>query len=122
MKKILVVDDREEVRELVAATLVVGDYRVFKADTGERALEIVRREKPDLVMMDLMMPGTVDGLAATKSIKQDPETKGCIVIVLTARNKDKDREMALEAGADDYFVKPFSPLQLIGRVEELLGA
>ena len=121
MKKILIVDDRLEVRELVEVTLRVKDYRILQASSGEAALETVKAEKPDLILMDIMMPGGMDGLETTRIIKNDPETKDCTVIMLTAKGQQADREKGLEAGADDYFVKPFSPLDLIRKVEEVLG-
>ena len=120
MKKILIVDDRQEVRELVEVTLRGKDYRILQASSGEAALEMVKAENPDLVLMDIMMPGGIDGLETTRIIKNDPETKGCTVIMLTAKGQQVDREKGLEAGADDYFVKPFSPLDLIRKVEEVL--
>jgi len=120
MKKILIVDDRQEVRELVEVTLRVKDYRILQASSGEAALETLKAENPDLILMDIMMPGGIDGLETTRIIKNDPETKGCIVIMLTAKGQQVDREKGLEAGADDYFVKPFSPLDLIRKVEEVL--
>jgi two-component system phosphate regulon response regulator PhoB len=121
MKKILIVDDRLEVRELVEVTLRVKDYRILQASSGEVALEMVKAEKPDLILMDIMMPGGMDGLETTRIIKNDPETKDCTVIMLTAKGQQVDRERGLETGADDYFVKPFSPLDLIRKVEEVLG-
>ena len=121
MKKILIVDDRLEVRELVEVTLRVKDYQILQASSGEVALETVKAEKPDLILMDIMMPGGMDGLETTRIIKNDPETKDCTVIMLTAKGQQADREKGLEAGADDYFVKPFSPLDLIRKVEEVLG-
>ncbi len=121
MKKILIVDDQVEVRELVEVTLRVEDYRIFQAKSGEEAIEIVKTEKPDLIIMDIMMPGGMDGLEATRVLKGDPETKDCIIIMLTAKGQQADREASLEAGASDYFAKPFSPLDLIKKVEEVLG-
>ena len=121
MKKILIVDDRSEVRELVEVTLRSGDYRVFKAESGETAVEIARAEKPDIIIMDIMMPGGIDGLEATRILKNDPETKDATIIMLTAKGQEADINKGLEAGADDYFVKPFSPLELIKKVEEVLG-
>ena len=121
MKKILVVDDQLQIRELVEVTLRVEDYRILQAKSGEEAVEIVRAEKPDLTIMDIMMPGGMDGLEATRIIKNDPETKDCTIIMLTAKGQEADREKGLEAGADDYFTKPFSPLDLIRKVEEILG-
>ena len=121
MKKILIVDDRLEVRELVEVTLRVKEYEILQAPSGEEAIEMVKNEKPDLILMDIMMPGGMDGLEATRMIKNDPETKDCSVIMLTAKGQKIDREKGIEAGADDYFVKPFSPLDLIKKVEEVLG-
>ncbi len=121
MKKILIVDDQLEVRRLVEMTLKVSDYQIFKATTGEEAVEIVKSEKPDLIIMDVMMPGGMDGFEATKILKNDPETKECKIIMLTAKGQQADREKGIEAGADDYFIKPFSPLELIRKVEDVLG-
>jgi CheY-like chemotaxis protein len=120
MKKILIVDDQVEVRELVEVTLRVGDYQIQKAESGEEAIKMVRTEKPDLIIMDVMMPGGMDGLETTRILKNDPETKSCIVIMLTAKGQQTEIEKGLEAGADDYFVKPFSPLELIKKVEACL--
>jgi len=121
MKKILIVDDQVEVRELVEVTLRSGDYQVFQAESGEKAIEIARAVKPDLIIMDIMMPGGMDGLEATGALKNDPETNGITIIMLTAKGQEADRKTGLGAGADDYFVKPFSPLELIKKVEEVLG-
>jgi len=121
MKKILIVDDRSEVRELVKVTLRSDDYQVIEVESGEKAVEIARSEKPDLIIMDIMMPGGMDGLETTHIIKNDPETKDCQIVMLTAKGQQIDMENGFEVGADDYFVKPFSPLELIRKVEEILG-
>jgi len=121
MKKILIVDDQVEIRELVEVTLRVDDYEIFQAESGEKAIEIAKAEKPDLIIMDIMMPGGMDGLETTRIIKNDPDTKDCIVIMLTAKGQQEDREKGIEAGAVDYFAKPFSPLDLMRKVEEVLG-
>jgi len=120
MKKILVVDDRPEIRELVQKTLVRRDCKIFTAENAESALKIARIEKPDLVMMDVMMPGLIDGVEATRVLKTDPETSNCVVIMLTARGQAVDIQKGLEAGADEYLVKPFSPLELLRKVEKIL--
>lgn len=120
MKKILIVDDQAEVRELVAVTLRVGDYQVLQAQNGEAAVEKAKRETPDLIIMDVMMPGGIDGLEATRKIKNDPETKDCQVVILSAKGQETDIQKGFEAGADSYFIKPFSPLELIRKVEEVL--
>jgi len=121
MKKILIVDDQVEVRELVEVTLRVEDYQIFQAKSGEEAIEIAKAEKPELIIMDIMMPGGMDGLEATRILKNDPETKDCTIVMLTAKGQQADREAGLKAGASDYFSKPFSPLDLIKKVEEVLG-
>jgi len=121
MKKILVVDDMSELRELVAKTLARVGCTVLQAGSGEDALRIARDERPDLIMMDVMMPGTIDGLEATRILRSDPRTKGCRIIMLTAKGQAVDITRGLEAGADDYFVKPFSPLELMRKVDEILG-
>lgn len=121
MKKILIVDDQSEVRRLVEMTLSVGDYQVLQAKSGEEAVEIWKVEKPDLIIMDIMMPGDMDGLEATRALKNGPESKGCTIIMLTAKGQEADKEEGFKAGADDYFTKPFSPLELIRKVEEVLG-
>jgi two-component system, OmpR family, phosphate regulon response regulator PhoB len=121
MKKILIVDDQVEVRELVEVTLRTEDFQIFQAKSGEEAIEIAKSEKPKLIIMDIMMPGGMDGLEATRIIKNDPETKDCTVVMLTAKGQQADREVGLKAGASDYFAKPFSPLDLMKKVDEVLG-
>ena len=121
MKKILIVDDQLEVRELVEVTMRVGDYQILKAENGKQAIETVKAQKPDLVLMDIMMPGGIDGLEATRILKNDPETKDCKIIMLTAKGQEVDKKKGIEVGADDYFTKPYSPLKLIQKVEEVLG-
>ena len=121
MKKILIVDDMSTIRELVEVTLRQEDYVIFQAENGNEALDIAKVEKPDLILMDIMMPGEIDGLEATRIIKKDIETKNCKIIILTAKGQKTDIEKGLETGADDYFIKPFDPLDLIRKVEEILG-
>jgi CheY-like chemotaxis protein len=120
MKKVVIVDDQVEVRDLVEVTLRSGNYQVFQAESGEEAIEIARAEKVDLIIMDIMMPGGMDGLEAVHALKNDPETKDCTIVMLTAKGQKADREKGLEAGADHYFIKPFSPLELIKKMEEIL--
>lgn len=122
MKKILIVDDQMEVRELVEVTLRVDGYEIFQAESGEKAIEIAKSEKPELIIMDIMMPGGMDGLEATRILKNDPETKDCTIVMLTAKGQQADREAGLKAGADDYFSKPFSPMALIDKIEEIFAS
>ncbi|MEE4357906.1 MAG: response regulator [Desulfococcaceae bacterium] len=121
MKKIMIVDDKPEVRKLVEMTLRVGDYRVIQAESGGEAVVAAKKEKPDLIIMDVMMPGEIDGLEAVRRIRQTPECGECRIIMLTAKGQQSDRQVGYRAGADAYFVKPFSPLELIRRVEDVLS-
>lgn len=120
MNKILIVDDQPEVRELVEITLRSENFQIFQAMNGENAINIARKEKPDLIIMDIMMPGEIDGIEATRMLKNDPETKDILIIILTAKGQMSDLEKGYKAGADDYFIKPFSPLDLIKKVDEVL--
>ena len=110
MKKILIVDDQLEVRELVEVTLRGRDYQILQAKNGKEAIEVVKYEKPDLIIMDIMMPGEIDGLEATRTLKNDPQVSNCKIIMLTAKGQTTDLEEGAKAGVDGYFVKPFSPL------------
>ena len=107
---------------MVEVTLRVEDYQIFQAKSGEEAIEIAKAEKPELIIMDIMMPGGMDGLEATRILKNDPETKGCTIVMLSAKGQDEDRKKGFEAGADDYFSKPFSPMALIDKIEEIFAS
>ena len=122
MKTILVVDDQPSVRELVSVTLEIGPYRILTAENGDDALEIAKSGLPDLILLDIQMPGgTLDGLEVCRILKSDEHTSGIYIIMLTAKGQNWDREAGTEAGADEYFVKPFSPLELMNKVEAVLG-
>lgn len=121
MKTILIVDDQVEVRELVDVTLRVENYKIIQAGNGKEAVETARKERPDLIILDVMMPGEIDGLEAARRIRKDPSTADCYIVMLTAKGQRADRQAGFNAGADDYFVKPFSPLELIQKVEEMLA-
>lgn len=119
MKKILVVDDQPIIRELLLLSL--GDLEgceFLVAENGEQAVQIALEKTPDLILMDIKMPGKIDGLEATRIIKSDPKTKNCCLIILTVCGQERDKERGLEAGADDYILKPFSPVAIIERVEK----
>ena len=120
MKKIMIVDDQPEVRELVEVTLLSESYEILQTDTGGKAIEMAIREKPSIILMDIMMPGEIDGLEAARIIKSNSDTKDSYIIMLTAKGQKIDIEKCLQVGADDYFIKPFSPLMLINKVEEVL--
>lgn len=121
MKKILIVDDQEELLDLMEATLTMEDYQILKATNGKEAVDIARAKQPDMIIMDIMMPGKFDGLEATRVLKNDPQTSSCSIILLSANAQNDDIKKGLATGADSYFTKPFSPLELIKKVEEVLG-
>lgn len=120
MHKILVVDDHLDIRKLMRITLD-KEYLVIEAENGDSALDIIRHERPDLVLLDIMMPGKLDGLAVLEAVKGNPELNGTCVVMLTARGQVKDYEAGMLRGADGYFIKPFSPLQLLGFIRKRLG-
>ena len=122
MKKILIVDDQPEIRELVDVTLRIGDYMIWQAASGDAALVLARAEHPDLILLDVMMPNSsMDGFEVCRQLRSDPMTRDISIVMLTARGQETDIELGKLVGADDYFTKPFSPLQLMQKVEELLG-
>lgn len=122
MKKILIVDDQVEVRELVQVTLEIGDYQILSAENGQQAVDIARVEHPDIILLDIMMPGSdVDGLEACRLLKADPATADITIVMLSAKGQEVDIETGKVAGADDYFTKPFSPIALIEKVESVIG-
>lgn len=118
-ENILVVDDEEDVLELVRYNLDKNGYKVITAISGEQALEKARAKTPDLIILDLMLPG-IDGLEVCKKLKSDVKTERIPVIMLTARGEEVDIVTGLELGADDYVTKPFSPKVLIARIRRLL--
>ena len=118
-KTILIVDDEKEVRDLIHVTLHNPEYRILETGDGCSALELVRRERPDLLMLDWMMP-SMSGLEVAEALSSDPHTADIPIIMLTAIGADKDRQRAYEMGILAYIVKPFSPLELRERVRTLL--
>ncbi len=118
-EKILVVDDEEDIVELVRYNLSREGYQTLSAETGEKALRLARTEKPDLVVLDLMLPG-MDGLEVTRAMKCDAELRRIPIVMLTAKGEEPDIVAGLEMGADDYIVKPFSTKILVARVRAAL--
>ena len=118
-KQILVVDDEEDILELVSFNLTKEGYQVICTTTGEKAIEIVRTQRPDLVVLDLMLPG-INGLEVAKILKNDPGTRDILIVMLTAKGEESDIVAGLELGADDYVTKPFSPRILAARVKAVL--
>ena len=116
---ILVVDDEEDILELVRYNLAREGYRIVRATSGEKCLKEARSEKPDLIVLDLMLPG-IDGLEVAKILKSDSKTLHVPIIMLTAKGEEADIVTGLELGADDYITKPFSPRILVARVRAVI--
>ena len=118
-EKILIVDDEEDILELVAYNLKREGYQTVSAVSGEEALKKCRSETPDLIVLDLMLPG-IDGLQVMKTLREDSVTKNIPTVMLTAKGDEADIVTGLELGADDYISKPFSPRVLLARVRAVL--
>jgi two-component system phosphate regulon response regulator PhoB len=117
--KILVVDDEPDALEVIGFKLKEAGYIPLTAADGQKAVELVREERPALVVLDLMLP-KIDGLEVCKILRRDPATAGIPIIMLTARAAEMDRIVGLELGADDYVTKPFSPRELVLRIKKVL--
>lgn len=117
--KIFVVDDEEDILDLVDYVLTKEGYQVKRFETGEEILQQIRTDRPDLVLLDLMLPG-VDGLEVCKLLKRNPEHASIPIIMLTAKGEEADIVTGLELGADDYIPKPFSTKVLAARVKAVL--
>jgi DNA-binding response OmpR family regulator len=120
MAKVLIADDQANMRSLVRLTLETGRFEIFEAPDGDVALEVARREQPDLVFLDWTMPG-LPGVEVCRALREDPANDGMRIVMLTARSQADDHETARAMGADDYITKPFSPIQLLEKVRDVLG-
>jgi two-component system alkaline phosphatase synthesis response regulator PhoP len=118
-RTILVVDDEPGIVQIARDYLDRAGFRVITAGDGASAIRLARAERPSLLVLDLMLPGT-DGLDVTRALRQDPATRKLPIIMLTARVDEADRLVGLELGADDYITKPFSPRELVARVRAVL--
>jgi phosphate regulon transcriptional regulator PhoB len=118
-QRILVVDDEQDILQLVTYNLKKEGYLVEEAQTGDAALRMVRERPYQLIVLDLMLPG-LSGMELCRIFKNDPETAGIPIIMLTARSEEMDKVMGLETGADDYITKPFSVRELVARVRSVL--
>jgi DNA-binding response OmpR family regulator len=117
MRKVLVLEDEEEIREFIMINLKRNGFEALEAGTGEDALEIAKKEKFDIAVLDVMLPG-IDGFQVCKKLREDNKTMG--IIMLTARSQEMDKINGLYAGADDYVTKPFSPSELVARIDALV--
>jgi two-component system alkaline phosphatase synthesis response regulator PhoP len=118
-RKVLVVEDEKDIRDLLRYHLEQEGFAVLEAEEGELALALVRRERPALVVLDIMLPG-MSGLDLCRTIRQDEETERVPILMLTAKAAEVDKVVGLEMGADDYVTKPFSPRELLARVRAVL--
>lgn len=117
MKKILVVDDQPDIRRLICITLGKR-YEIIEAGDGVSAWELFCSARPDAVILDIMMPGEIDGLGVLHRIKADEASKETFVVMVTAKGQASDFEGAIQSGADAYLIKPFSPLQLMNLLQD----
>ena len=118
-QKILVVEDEPDIRKLVQYNLAQERFNVLEAEDGEQALKLLQHERPNLVILDLMLPG-LSGMELCKLLKQRTETANLPILMLTAKAGEADRIVGLEMGADDYLAKPFSPREMVARVRAIL--
>jgi DNA-binding response OmpR family regulator len=120
MAKVLIAEDDPSIRALIRLTLDSGRFEILEAGDGDSALETARAERPDLLFLDWNMPGR-DGIDVCRELRAEPGTADTKIVLVTARVRPEDRRFALDAGADDYITKPFSPLSLLDKVTEVLG-
>lgn len=119
MVKVLIVDDEEDIRELLSYNLKKEGYEILTAENGEIGLKLMREHKPELIILDVMMPG-MDGIEVCEAIRHTPGFEQTLICFLTARNEDYSQIAGLDAGADDYVAKPVRPKVLISRINALL--
>lgn len=117
--KILIVDDEKDVREILKFNVTKAGYKVYTAENGEEALQLIKKKKPHLVILDVMMP-VMDGYQTCAEIRMLPDNKNTIVVFLSARGEDYSQIVGFEAGGDDYVTKPVNPKVLISRIKALL--
>jgi CheY-like chemotaxis protein len=120
MNRILIIEDQSDIRRLIRWTLEFEDYEIHEAATGPDGLVAAAELKPDLILLDVMMPGGLDGFQVCEQIKADPALKHTPVVILTARSQQRDRQAGERAGADAFLAKPFSPLQLVETVSSMV--
>ena len=119
-KKVMIVDDEPDILTSLKTVFQHQDYEVITVDNGYDCISEIEKGFKGIILMDIMMPGEIDGLEATRIIKNDPRIIDCKIIMLTVKGQTSNMEKGFEAGADGYFSKPFSPLDLIRKVEEII--
>jgi DNA-binding response OmpR family regulator len=120
MSTVLIAEDEASVRWLIRMTLDTGGFEIVEVEDGYSAVDAARRLRPAVLFLDWTMPG-MSGLEVCSTLRADPACGGTKIVMLTARSDDRDRVAALDAGADDYITKPFSPLQMLDKINDVLG-
>jgi len=120
MTRLLIVEDQADIRKLIRMTLEFEPYEIHEASDGVSGLRLAGEILPEMMLLDVMMPGELDGLQVCRSVRADPRLAGMRVLLLSARGQARDREAGELAGADAYLIKPFSPLQLVETIERML--
>lgn len=120
LKKILIIEDQPDIRKLVKLTMDITHSEVYEASDAESGFAMVESIKPDIILLDIMMPGEINGLQLCVILKSDYRYNNIPIVLVTARGQMVDKQAGLEAGADEYIAKPFSPIKLIETVESLL--
>ena len=118
-KRILVVEDQEDNRQIIRDMLSTTDYEIMEAESGEAALEAVAKQRPDLILMDIQLPG-MDGYEVTRRIKADPALRSITIIAVTSYALSGEEQKARAAGCDEYVPKPYSPRQLLAKIRQNL--
>ena len=118
-KRILVVEDQEDNRQIIRDMLTFTDYEIVEAESGEEALEAVAKQRPDLILMDIQLPG-IDGYETTRGIKADPALRSITIIAVTSYALSGEEQKARAAGCDEYVPKPYSPRQLLAKIRQYL--
>lgn len=120
MKRVLIVEDQADIRELIRITLELDDYDIHEADNGDAGYAAAVSLQPDVMLLDVMMPGSMDGVAVCQKLKSDPAHQKIKIVFLSAKGQESDRQQGKHAGADSYLTKPFSPKQLLEVVHKLV--
>ena len=118
-KRILVVEDQEDNRQIIRDMLSTTDYEIMEVESGEQALETVGKQRPDLILMDIQLPG-IDGYETTRRIKADPALRSITIIAVTSYALSGEEQKARAAGCDEYVPKPYSPRQLLAKIRQYL--
>jgi DNA-binding response OmpR family regulator len=120
MSRVLIIEDQADIRRLIRWALQPGKHEIFEASTGRAGLDSIPMSRPDIVLLDVMMPGGLDGYQVCQQLRAEAATASIPILMLTAKAFESDRQASTQAGASDFLAKPFSPAELSKRVDELL--